>query len=184
MDLKTKAREFAKKAHGDQKRKYTGEPYITHTERVAEMMRAYGFRDEVVAAAYLHDVVEDTNVKIEDILTEFGIIVANLVWQVTDQSVPSDGNRNIRKSIDRDWLSNSSSEGASIKLADLIDNHLDINKNDPDFAKVYNGEAKRLILVLEHGDAGLFKRLKELLYETHPQKCERGFYGLDISSPL
>ena len=64
---------FAAKAHEGQFRKYTNEPYITHTMAVAEMLLEHGVEDpEMHAAALLHDVVEDTTYTSEDIEKMFG----------------------------------------------------------------------------------------------------------------
>jgi len=74
-----KAKEFATKAHEGQVRKSTGTPMISHPIRVAKMLQDYGFEPEVVAAGYLHDVVEDTSYTLENIVAEFGEDVARVV---------------------------------------------------------------------------------------------------------
>lgn len=79
MSLKQRALEFATKAHQGQTRKGSGEPYINHPIMVAEILELAGFSDEVVAAGYLHDVVEDTFVDIEEIHKLFGKQVSDLV---------------------------------------------------------------------------------------------------------
>ena len=68
-NLIRRAKAFATQAHAsiDQRRKYTGLPYIVHPEAVAELVEATGAGPEVVAAAWLHDVVEDTPVELEQI---------------------------------------------------------------------------------------------------------------------
>jgi (p)ppGpp synthase/HD superfamily hydrolase len=170
------AMQFAEVAHGDQKRKYTGDPYVTHTQRVAGRVLNLGMRAEVVAAAHLHDVVEDTPYTISDIVTHFGFDVARLVWEVTDEDPPKDTwprddlgkpkrpNRAIRKAHDREKLSRASAEGMTIKLADLIDNRIDISLHDYNFAVVYNREAKQLLPLLRAGDQRLYDELESLLY--------------------
>ncbi len=57
-----KVKEFADNAHGDQMRKYTPDRYIVHPIRVMEICREYDSRLPVLAAALLHDVLEDTKV--------------------------------------------------------------------------------------------------------------------------
>ena len=52
--------ELARELHGEQKRKYTGEPYVNHTVKVAEIVKTYGGDESMVYAAILHDVLEDT----------------------------------------------------------------------------------------------------------------------------
>lgn len=76
------AHNFAEKAHLGQKRK-TGEDYITHCIAVADILVSYGADDETLAAAYLHDVVEDTKVSLEEIDKKFGGEIAFLVDGVT-----------------------------------------------------------------------------------------------------
>ena len=140
-----KAKQFAKEAHGGQVRKYTGLPYVTHTEEVAQIVDNYNGSKEMIAAALLHDTVEDTNTTIQDIVTEFGTPTATLVQWLTDTSRPEDGNRATRKAIDRDRLAQAPAAVQLIKAADMISNGKDIMQHDPKFAKVYIGEMKQLL---------------------------------------
>ncbi len=142
---------FAEAAHGEQKRKYTGEPYIVHPLAVASLVTFAGGSDQAVAAALLHDVVEDTDVTNAEIAEEFGAHVAGLVAEVTDVSKPEDGNRAVRKAIDRDHLKQASPSGMTIKLADIIDNTRSIAEGDPGFAKVYMAECADLLPHLNGG---------------------------------
>ena len=73
---------MAKEAHSGQKRE-SGEDYITHPVTVAKMLIELGMDVEAIAAALLHDVVEDTDVTLEDIRKKFGDPVADLVDGVT-----------------------------------------------------------------------------------------------------
>jgi len=148
---------FATKAHGSQKRKYTGEPYIVHPIAVSEIVKTVPHTDEMVAAALLHDVVEDTPVTIKEIETKFGTKVAELVGWLTDISRPEDGNRKTRKSIDRSHSADAPAEAQTIKLADLIDNTKSIERYDPSFYKVYKQEKIALLDVLTKGDITLRK---------------------------
>lgn len=157
MSLILNARRFAEEAHDGQVRKYTGEPYINHPVNVAKMVLSSNAPSEVIAAALLHDVVEDTPVTINDISREFGIVVSSLVEEVVDISRAADGNRAIRKEIDRQHLACASPEGKTIKLADLIDNTSSIIEYDKDFAVVYMCEKKSLLEVLADGDEHLYK---------------------------
>jgi (p)ppGpp synthase/HD superfamily hydrolase len=75
MELEQKSKEFALKAHFGQKRKYSGVDYITHPEAVANIVRSVEHTKEMLAAAWLHDVVEDCNVSTYDILENFGYTV-------------------------------------------------------------------------------------------------------------
>ena len=81
-DLIEKAYYFAEKAHEGQKRA-SGEPYFTHCVAVALILCEMRVQSMVVAAALLHDTVEDTNVTTEDIEREFGHEIMTLVDGVT-----------------------------------------------------------------------------------------------------
>ena len=65
-----KAYNFANENHKGQLRK-SGQPYIIHPVQVAYILSTLGLDDETICAALLHDVVEDTNITIEDIKKEF-----------------------------------------------------------------------------------------------------------------
>src|SRR5258708_5445431 len=106
-----KASLFAKNAHFDQKRKYTGEPYWNHLHEVAITLLQYGAMPDVIAAGYLHDTLEDTKVSYSDLVFAFDRNIAGLVLQVTDVSRPDSGNtpegkgnRPLRKAVDRQFL--------------------------------------------------------------------------------
>jgi len=147
MSITEKALAFATAAHAavGQKRKYSGEDYIVHPIRVADIVRTYGGDDNQIAAAYLHDVVEDTQVDIDTIQSMFGDTIAELVSDLTDVSVSYDGNRATRKSIDREHTLSGSVDAQFVKLADILDNSQDIGENDPSFYKVYQKEMLALL---------------------------------------
>lgn len=121
------------------------------------MVEQYGYHDDIVAAAWLHDVVEDTHITVNDINDYFGHRVATLVGWVTDVSKPEDGNRKIRKAMDRDHLAEAPADAQTIKLCDLISNTPSIAENDPSFAKVYLKEKAELLAVMTKGDPELLK---------------------------
>ena len=72
----------AETAHAGQVRK-SGEPYFTHCLAVASILADMRLDAEAIAAALLHDIVEDTDVTIEDVRNEFGAVIANMVDGVT-----------------------------------------------------------------------------------------------------
>ena len=123
-----------------------------HPRRVARLVEAVNGTDDMIAAALLHDVVEDTRVKHDHICDYFGGDIANLVFGLTHASKKSDGNRAKRKAIDLAFLATESPEVHTIKLADLIDNTSTIVEHDPEFAKVYMKEKRDLIKVLQSGN--------------------------------
>lgn len=149
-DLKQAARRFAADAHSSigQLRKYTGEPYIVHPAAVASLVEGAGGDDAMVAAAWLHDVVEDTPVTLTEIHEKFGPDVGTLVGWLTDVSKPEDGNRAARKKIDLMHISQAPARAQAIKLADLIDNSRSIIQHDPDFSVVYLGEKEKMLAVI------------------------------------
>jgi len=81
-DLITRAFDVASEAHRGQSRK-SGEPYITHPVAVAEILSELGMNPPTIAAALLHDTVEDTPYSLEQLRVDFGIEVADLVDGVT-----------------------------------------------------------------------------------------------------
>lgn len=163
--MEEEALEFARVAHGDQKRKYSSEAYIEHPKRVAELVRSVPHTTEMICAAYLHDVVEDTPVSKEKIHKEFGGVVGNLVDELTDEFMKIDYphlNRKNRKEKEVERQAGMSREAKTIKLADVIDNTRDIVLNDKNFARSYVPEAIALTEALQGGD---FKLLMKACYE-------------------
>jgi (p)ppGpp synthase/HD superfamily hydrolase len=153
-DLELRAKEFATRHHAavNHVRKYTGEPYIVHPEAVAAIVRKVPHTPEVLAAAWLHDTVEDTKATPEEILQAFGPEVAELVEMLTEVSRPTDGNRARRKQLDLEHTAKANPAAQTIKLADLIDNTRSILAHDSDFAVVYLREKAALLRVLTKGD--------------------------------
>lgn len=165
---------FARDAHREQKRKYTDEPYIEHPKRVAEMVKTVPHSEEMICAAYLHDVVEDTPVSIQDIQRKFGGRVAKLVEELTDEFTNEKYphlNRRKRKKKEVARQAETSTEAKTIKLADVIDNTRDIVKNNKNFAPRYLSEMEALTEVLQGGD---FQLLMKASYEIQHGKIELG----------
>ncbi len=103
-DQIVKAYEYSKSAHKGQKR-WSGEPYITHPLSVADILVDLHMDQESIITALLHDVVEDTEVSLEQIKKEFGLKVASLVDGVTKiskmdfRNIHQKQSENIRKMI-------------------------------------------------------------------------------------
>ena len=144
MDMITdKARCYATAAHAavGQRRKYTNEPYIVHPMAVADMVRAAGGTTDMVAAAYLHDVIEDTQVTFEDLKEAFGESIAAKVGALTNKAKPEDGNRIQRFVINcRALIKHLDEETMVIKVCDLIHNTSSIIEHDHGFASIYLAE--------------------------------------------
>ena len=165
MNMVERAKVFATAAHAavKQVRKYTFEPYIVHPAEVASIVATVPHTDVMLAAAYLHDTVEDTGVSIVDIQKEFGNEVASLVGWLTDVSKPEQGNRAVRKAIDREHTAMAPAAAQTVKLADLIANSRSILAHDPAFAKVYLEEKRMLLEVLTRGDATLMAQARRIV---------------------
>lgn len=167
------ARAFSIAAHAavGQVRKYTGEPYSLHPMEVARLVveHAQGYTDEMICAALLHDVVEDTQVPLSVIAAMFGSGVGDLVEQLTDVSKPEDGNRQVRKAKDLQHTAQACPDAKTVKLADLISNSRSITAHDPEFAKVYLAEKRALLEVLREGDPTLYRMAREIAYAEHAE---------------
>ena len=168
-DIAERAALFSRAAHQavGQRRKYSGEPYWHHPVAVAEIVSAVEMATpEMIAAALLHDVLEDTGVTPMDIEECFGERVAVLVQELTDQFIdPEIGNRAHRKALERDRLAQVSPEAQTIKYADLIDNTNSIVARAPGFARVYLAEKRRLLEVMVEGDEALRLKAWSVLME-------------------
>ena len=164
-----KAAAYAAEHHEGVERKYNGLPYIYHPMRVAGMVLVLQARlpylcynyniHEIVAAAWMHDLIEDTKVTYGDIEREFNKNVADLVQELTNSSLGSTLNRARRKKIDRDALRQASFPAKIIKLLDRIDNLTEMDGADDGFAVVYAKESLLLANAIGDADYGLNKRL-------------------------
>lgn len=161
-----RAVKFATRAHRGQVRKYTDQPYIMHPLAVAEIVRTVPDHTEaMLVAAVLHDVVEDTDVTVQDICDEFGTVVGMYVEYLTDISVPEDGNRAQRKEKDAWHNSRGPAEVHTIKVADLMHNTADIYAHDPRFWEVYKHEKWFLLNLLTKADSDLWLQARNQLKE-------------------
>jgi guanosine-3',5'-bis(diphosphate) 3'-pyrophosphohydrolase len=134
------ALEFAAEKHrfGNRKDQPEGQPhgtaYINHPIRAAGLLWNTGqVRDiRILAAALLHDVLEDTPTKDEEIETRFGSEILGIVKEVTDdKSLPKD----VRKRIQVETAAKKSFEARTVKLADKVTNVRDIRLTPPNWDK-------------------------------------------------
>lgn len=157
MDIVTKAKTLATYAHEGQYRKYTGEAYINHPKRVVEILQTIeGVTEDMLAAAWLHDVIEDTSYELDFIRAVFGDNIAEMVDGLT--KVDGDKPQTEIK------LSKTSEQVQTIKLADLLDNTPSIIFHDRDFALSYVPEKQSLIKVMNKGNPVLYKKIYDILY--------------------
>lgn len=116
-DLEKKAFSLAEVFH--QHQKYGNEPYTKHLKDVVSVLKSFGINDPyLLAAAWLHDAVEDTRLTIETVQQEFGDDVANLVYAVTTEP---DRNRKERNAKTYPKIK-AIKEAVYLKLADRIAN--------------------------------------------------------------
>jgi len=160
-----KAIVFSEAAHTavGQVRKYTGEPYHTHPLAVAEIVENIGGTKYMIAAALLHDLVEDTQITLDQIDRVFGHDVTFLVYWLTDTQTLDKGNRATRKARECLSLSEAPAEAQTIKLADLIHNSESILQHDPKFARVFIKEMRAILEVMLKGDPTLYARAWEIV---------------------
>jgi len=180
-DIVHRAQDFATRAHQriNHRRKYTDAPYTDHLAATARLVATVSDDPVMLAAAWLHDTVEDTPATIQDLQKEFGEDIAQTVLELTDVSTPSDGNRAARKAIDLDHLAAASPRAKTVKLADLINNCIDVTKHDARFAVVYLQEMDALLGVLDGGHADLFA----LAQKTHVRCAQKLGVKIAVSAP-
>jgi guanosine-3',5'-bis(diphosphate) 3'-pyrophosphohydrolase len=115
------ALEQARSDHEGQVRNGSGGmPYIEHPVRVAALLDEHGYGDEVLAAALLHDVVEDSDTTLDELREKFGAEVAGLVGAMTDDESIDDYRE--RKAEHRERLAAAPTEAMAIYGADKLTN--------------------------------------------------------------
>lgn len=139
---------LAKKRHEGQTRK-DGSPYVNHPIQVADIVKSYFINhpkiNELITAAYLHDIVEDTNTTIDEIKCKFGEYVAYLVDGVTND-------QDMKKRMGKtDYLCNKilnmDEDILNLKLCDRLANILDLNGTSDTFREKYETET---IMILNY----------------------------------
>ena len=176
MDMKEKAKLFAIKAHKGQIRKSDKEkPMIIHPINVANILSDHGYDDNVVAAAYLHDVIEDTKYTKEDLLKEFNEDIVSLVLGATEQDKSLSWEERKQETINN--VKNLDLRHKAIVCADKISNLEDMRiifeiKGEKDFSafkrgfdkqKWYYTEVYKSLIYNEDENIPMFVRLKLLI---------------------
>lgn len=151
-ELLERALRVAAAAHAGQTRKASGLPYITHPVAVAMLLQQHGFTDErTLAAALLHDVVEDTPVSAADLAAEFEAPVVELVGHLTERKLDESGCRRPWEDRKREHLSHIGSSplaARAITLADKLHNLrtmiFDMDRGE-DLSERFNASFERLV---------------------------------------
>jgi (p)ppGpp synthase/HD superfamily hydrolase len=169
--LAREAYEFAAEAHTGQLRKGGDSPYIVHPVEAARLLEAEGVADdELLAAAFLHDVVEDTDHSIEEIRERFGPAVGGLVEALTeDKSIEP---YEARKEHHREQVEVAGERAAMIYAADKLANVRDL---------------RAIYAVLGEGAAGRFKApldVRVRLWRGDIEMVERVAPELEILAQL
>jgi (p)ppGpp synthase/HD superfamily hydrolase len=119
-ELVRDAYELLADKHVGQVQKVNGRPYVEHPIAVATDVSEAGFDPEMVAAALLHDIVEDSDVTLDDVRERFGDRVAGLVEAMTDRAEIEPYER--RKALHRERVVAAGPEAAAIFAADKLNN--------------------------------------------------------------
>ncbi|MBO5595292.1 MAG: bifunctional (p)ppGpp synthetase/guanosine-3',5'-bis(diphosphate) 3'-pyrophosphohydrolase [Bacteroidales bacterium] len=124
-ELLDKAIIFAVKAHAGTERRGKGFPYIVHPMEAVEIVATITPDQELLAAAALHDVVEDTDVTADDIRREFGERIANLVVAESDvfvEGVSEEDSWHARKQAAIDRLAKAPHDAKIVAMGDKLSN--------------------------------------------------------------
>lgn len=157
-----KIHDYADSAHGGQLRRFTPDRYIVHPIRVMLTCRDYTESLPVLAAALLHDVLEDTTVTADEMLAFLNTVMADgdagktlaLVIEMTDVYVRAaypQHNRKARKLMELERIALTSPEAQTIKYADILDNSTELAAEDPNFAPRYLRECLAILTVADKG---------------------------------
>lgn len=171
-----RAYDFAKKAHGDEKRK-SGEPYIVHPHAIALSLAELGMDRETIAAGILHDTTEDTDTTLEEVQKEFGTTICFLVDGLTKYSkLKYRGLERHVESLRRFFVATASDiRIIIIKLADRLHNMQTIEFLPPEKqARIANETMEVYAPIAERLGMGAIKtELEDLAFKTlDPEKYE------------
>ena len=139
---------FSSLAHKDQKRKVVGYPYVSHPIVVLFIISHFTNDEDVLVASILHDVVEDTDITLNDIEEKFGKKVRDIVDVLTEDKSIVDKKERKEKQLDR--FKNANQDVLLIKTADIIHNFCDImlvleNYSKEEYLGTFGGNIKNKI---------------------------------------
>ena len=167
---------FVQQKHGEQKRKYTGEPYWHHVYAVAEIVSE--FDGTAIEIALGHDLLEDTNCTYAELLSFLVNIGYDLfeaknisygIEELTDKYTHADYpemNRKARKQKEAERLWKISARSQTVKYGGIINNTLSITENDKGFAKVYLEEIAETLSGMQNGNPQLLEQCKSIVSEA------------------
>jgi (p)ppGpp synthase/HD superfamily hydrolase len=129
-ELPTVALRFARRVHLGQHRKQTHEQFVQHPIAVAELLTEAGYDEPMISAAYLHDVVEKTDVELDELRERFGPNVAGLVDCLSED--PEIDGYGPRKRALRKRILESGGDPVVVYAADRVANMRDWHKVAPE----------------------------------------------------
>lgn len=129
-----KAYNFSKKRHEGQFRKFSGLPYFSHPKYVARVVERLTCNESLIIAAFLHDIVEDTETTIDEVNKMFGTSVASLVMELTNNK--EDRGKQTKKVYLKRKMLKMSDEALIIKLVDRMHNLIFLEKDCNDTEQV------------------------------------------------
>jgi len=171
-EIVRQAERIARQAHSGQKRKWgTQPPFITHPQRIAEKVAGLPGMTEVdIAAAWLHDVIEDCGKQWEkEIEEKCGQEVLNLVWELTFPYHVEGGAKNMRREeknkIRFAHLEQITNRAGRIKLVDRDDNLRDMKNAPKRLIGKYIPESERLVEIIGHTDKDMANEVRVAIEE-------------------
>jgi len=154
-----RARKFALTAHGEQQRQGNGVLCAGHLDAVALLLERSGISGpEIVAGAYLHDIIQDTSTTYQDIIKNFGTEICQLVYWLTDDE---NEDRKTRSLLSAWRLARAPWNAKLIKLADIIDTSSSLRRHDDaDFAKIFLDENRQILRLMVESEGAKLMRIK------------------------
>lgn len=200
MSIKKKAFWYAIEKHGNQVRKAEREkPAIVHLIDVGNILEEYGFDENMIAAGYLHDILEDTDVSYEELLEEFGRDIYSLVVGASEEDRSLSWEERKLGTINR--IKSLDFRHKAVILADKISNTDDLinlfgRTGKSDFSGFNRGKDKKLwywreaykSLILGQDESHpMFVRLKrniDLIANDGLEKLDVCIFGREIENDL
>lgn len=158
--LVDRAKEFATKKHQGQKRQ-GGADYVIHPTRVADFVKQNKYskrKPELMAAAFLHDTLEDTSTTIEELRENFGDLVASLVGELTSDKAEILKQGKAKYLISK--MKGMSNYALVLKLADRLDNVSDLHLANEKFRIKYSNETKQILNALSQDRKLTYSQLR------------------------
>lgn len=177
MNKILKAAKFAKEAHKGQFRKhFQNRPYFTHVAAVAGRVAGWAEDKDLVAIAYLHDVLEDCpEIDVGVLIDMFGYFVADGVLSLTSASKLSEDKKLSRiermgidhKSLDKEpqYIKRIKLEDRCCNLEDILASLYYVTLNELNFCEKYALESRSLLKVIKDGDSETASYLEGLIWQ-------------------